>query len=827
MIFEKFTANAKKAIIASYELARNDYHNPDALIEPRHLFAAILLDRQNLAARLLEKLDIDLNQTAEAVLGPRQDNYSNLSYLPSEDYKRILGEAILEAAQLGHVYVGCEHILLSLLKEGSHLPFVQDLEKSGLSYEHIRSEVLGFGSYQPGVFSKQQAPMGEEQANNNSALDYFGRSMNQLASEGKYLPILGRDAEIERLIHILSRQTKNNPILVGEAGVGKTAIIEGFVQRIEACDVPHSLRDLEVIQIDIAAIIAGAKIRGDVEERLLAILNEVQKSKNKVIFIDEVHMIVGSGAAGGSSDVANVLKPYLTSGDMRVIGATTRDEYRKYFEDDAALSRRFQPIFVEELNQDASLAVLKHLQPVFEKYHKVKILPEALQEAVKLSARYISDRYLPDKAIDLIDEAAAKQKIRRDKKAKPSQNLENEMNEVKRDKSIALEEGNVELASNLRSKELELKERITKLNRKSSQPSSRYKVEADDIRDIVAAWTKIPVRSLNSNELKSISNLEQTLTKEIVGQKDALARIASILKRAKLGLQDANRPLASFLFLGPTGVGKTETAKVIAEELFGEAGSLIQVNMSEMMEQHSVSKIIGAPPGYVGYQDGNHLAEQVRQKPYSVVLFDEIEKAHPDLLNIMLQILDEGYVQDSKGRKISFKNTVVIMTSNIGAEAIAEDKVLGFQVFAKAKGEDLEEAYSDMREKVMGELKGYLRPEFINRIDEIIVFRGLNQKDAEEITKLQLDKLNQRLREKHILLKVSSPLLAKIAEDGFSKDYGARNLKRKVQELLENNLAEYLLSSGLVLELEKRQKKQDPLLEISAKSDGDAVKFNS
>lgn len=833
-IFDKFTRNARRVILSSYEIARKDPQNYASLIEPRHLFAAMLYEKTNLAARLLEKLNVDLVKTADAVAGELAETYVKPALLPSEDYKRILGESFFEAAQLGHVYIGSEHILLALMKF-EHLPFVDDLVKSGLSYEQIRDELLSFGSYQPGVFSKSGAPGNNTvhngvtpDGNEPGALDFFGRNMNQLAEEEKYLPILGREKEIERIIHILSRQTKNNPILVGESGVGKTAVIEGLVQRIVKGDVPELFKNVEIIQIDVAAIIAGAKIRGDVEERLLSILNEVQKSPNKIIFIDEIHTIVGSGSAGGGSDIANVLKPYLTGSDLRVIGATTRDEYRRYFEEDGALARRFQPVNIEELDVDSSIQVLKYLRPTFEKYHHVKITDEAIVDAVKLSERYVSDRYLPDKAIDLIDEAAAKKKIIRDQKDSQARTLESDISQIKQDKGKALSDGNLDLAGDLRIEELNLQGKIDRLKKRGQKISLKYKVESEDIRGIISSWTKIPVNSLSVMDVKSIAGMETVLKQRIIGQEDAVIRVAAALKRAKLGLTDASRPLASFLFLGPTGVGKTETAKVIAKEIFGTADALIQINMSEMMEQHSVSKIIGAPPGYVGYQDGNNITEQIRQRPYSVVLFDEIEKAHVDLLNILLQILEEGFVQDSKGRVVSFKNTVIIMTSNIGAESIAQDSVLGFDVNISKKDEEkIEDFYDDMRERVMGDLKDYLRPEFINRVDEIIVYRGLNETDAEKIAKLQIDALNERLREKHILLKVTGPVIAKIAEEGFSKEYGARNVKRKVQEQLENELADYLLAADLVPELQQRQKKKQPLLQLTANLKSDKVMFSA
>jgi len=823
-IFAKFTDNAKKIIVSSYDIARRDPNNYSYEVTPKHLFVSLLVDKKNMAARLLEKLNVDLAKTADAILEGGIGNYASSSFIPTEEYKKILAESFVEAAQLSHVYVGSEHILLAMLRL-IDLPFINDLVKSGLNYGKIREELLSFGSYQPGVFVKSENTKDlEGSAPGNNALEYFGRNMVKLAKEGKYLPILGREKEIARLINILSRQTKNNPILVGEAGVGKTAIIEGLAQRIVSGDVPASFKDVQIIQLDTAAIIAGAKIRGDVEERLLAIIQEVQRSSKNILFIDEIHSIVGGGNVSGGSDIANIIKPYLTNNNLRVVGATTLDEYRKYFEEDSALARRFQPITVQELDVNSSIGVLKFLQNNFETFHKVTISPESIIEAVKLSERYITDRYLPDKAIDLIDEAAAKKKITREKKDNSANILNQDVEQTRQMKDKALQDHNLDLASDLRLQEIILEEELDSVKKKSEQKSKKFKVEVEDIREIVSDWTKIPVSALTASDIKSISGIQTILSEKIIGQDSAITKIGAALKRAKLGIANQLRPLGSFLFLGPTGVGKTESAKVIARELFGSEDALVQVNMSEFMEQHSVSKIIGAPPGYIGYQDGNHLSEKIRRRPYSVVLFDEIEKAHPDVLNILLQVLEEGYLQDSRGRKVNFKNTIIILTSNIGANEIADDKLLGFAVnFSKAEQKEVDDAYEDMRNQVLVELKNYLRPEFINRLDEIIVYRGLSMVDALKIAKLQIEELKLRLQEKHLLLSVDLKLIKRIAEEGFSKEYGARNIRRKIQETLENSIADYLLDSKLLPKLQRRQKQKLGLLDIEAKSDKNGV----
>ncbi len=812
-IFNKFSINAKKVIIQSYDLARKDKDNTKKLIKPKHLFGAILLHKQNFAAKVLEKLKIDLEATAKAILGEESTDTKPFSFHPNEKYRRIIGEAYIEAAQLGHVYVGCEHILLAIMKN-IDLPFVIELKKSGLSYTTIKSKILSMGSYQPGIFTKEPSIDGrnmnqDDEISEPKALNHFGHSMVLKAENNKYFPIIGRKKEQERIMHILSRKTKNNPILVGEAGVGKTAVVQGLAQRIYKGDIPYDFKDMDIIKIDISAIIAGAKIRGDIEERLLTIMKEIKNLKNTVVFIDEIHMIVGAGSVGANAnDVANIMKPFLTEGDLKVIGATTPAEYAKYFEEDAALSRRFQPVMIDEISIEDSIKVLKTISKKLEKFHRIFIPEKVIESAVKLSSRYVLDRFLPDKAIDLIDEAAAKKKISRSGKNKTKEVIEQGIKQLQYQKGDALSVWNIDLASNIREEEVKLRKRLSLEEKKRTKISKKYKITSDDIREIISNWTKIPVTALSLMEIKSITEIENKLSKEIIGQKDAIEKISSALKRAKLGFSIDNRPLASMLFLGPTGVGKTESAKVIARELFGSDKNLIQVNMSEYMEQHSVSKIIGAPPGYVGYSDGNHITEQVRQNPYSVILFDEIEKAHSELINILLQVLEEGEVNDSKGRKVSFKNCVIIMTSNIGAEEIAEDQNLGFDIDVSEKEDaKLEKAYDQMRELVMSELKDVMKPEFINRLDEIIVFRGINKEDVGKIAKLRINEFKKRLKEQFIDLDVTYAVVEYIAKEGYSKEFGARNIKRKVQEIIENSLADFLLEENLVKDIQEKMKK--------------------
>jgi len=862
LVFSRLTKNARKIIVAAYEVARIDANNLTQEIKPKHIFVAVLQNRSTLAARLLEKLNIDLVRTSEAVLGNILTEAVNGSFVPNADFRKLIGEAFLESAALGHVYVGSEHLLLAILHY-ENLQFVEDLADSGLSYDVIKQELLNFGSYQAGVFAQPGAP-GSNVPNNNmndsagdspfggaglnglgglggmpgangfggpanggNALEFFGRNMNEAAKAGEYLPLLGREEEVNRMINILSRRTKNNPILVGEAGVGKTAIVEGFVQKIVKGDVPNSFKDAEVFQVDVAAIIAGAKIRGDVEERIIAIMEELEKSPNRIVFFDEIHMIVGSGSGGGN-DIANVLKPYLTRSDFRIIGATTPDEYRKYFEEDSALARRFQPVTVEELDQPNTIEVLKFLRPKFEDFHRVQITDEVVAAAVKLSARYVADRHLPDKAIDLIDEAAAKRKILRSRQDPGTGHLESSLTEVGKKKDSALDSGDLDMAGKLRLQEVEIGNEIANTNAKNNRISVRYKVQVEDLKQIISNWTKIPVSSLSDFDLKNIVAIDKVIGSKIIGQKDAVQRVSSTLKRVKLGLSSGVRPMASFLFLGPTGIGKTETAKIIAKELFGTEDALIQLNMSEYMEAHSVAKIIGSPPGYVGYQDGKNVAEIVRKRPYSLILFDEIEKAHPDTLNILLQILEEGYLMDSHSRKVPFTNTIVVMTSNIGASQIADDKTLGFDVsFPAEPNQKIEEAFSAMQLRILAELKNHLRPELINRIDEVVVFRGLNKEDMADIVKLQLDYLNQKLLERKLSLSYNAKVVNYLAEEGFSKEFGARNVRRKIQEAVENKLAEFILDSNLAADLHKREKKDLPVLAVAADLDSGKVRFSA
>ncbi|MDD5015977.1 MAG: ATP-dependent Clp protease ATP-binding subunit [Atribacterota bacterium] len=787
---KKLTENAKEVIIQAYTFAKEGGYR---MVLPEHIFLAVLSLDKGLASKFLKSLGIDIDKTIQSIKMkmPKGGRFHENIEL-SDPVKEIIKSAYLLSHEYGHVYVGTEHILLALL-QNKNLEFVKELELAGLDFNSIREKLFEYATYAPGVFMKTQ----QEKEDETAVMNYFGRSLNALNEAGKLMPIIGRDKEIIRLVRILSRQTKNNPILVGEAGVGKTAIVEGLVQRIDKGDVPQALKDLEVYQIDIASIIAGSKVRGDVEQRLLALISEASTSSNKVLFIDEIHMIIGAGATGSdrSMDIANILKPRLTDGSIQVIGATTLAEYRQYFEEDSALSRRFQPIMVDEISVEDGIKILRGVKSRFEEYHGVKILDTAVKAAVYLSNRYITDRFLPDKAIDVVDEAAATEKLKREAMYSTYKGVKDKLKDLSDKKDRAVQEKSFEKAQDIRVEEERIEDEMKEIINKERKLKDReeYKVDEDDIKSVIGEWTGIPLETMTLNEKKSLKNIGRKIQSRIIGQKEAIERITSTLKRARVGISDEKRPMASFLFLGPTGVGKTEMAKSIAKEFFGSEKALFQVDMSEYMEQHSVAKIIGAPPGYVGYQEGGQLTEKVRKKPYSVVLFDEIEKAHPELLNILLQVLEEGHITDSKGRNVNFKNTIIIMTSNIGAEDIGKDKVLGFSVASKE--EKIDEAYEKMRDRLIEDLKKRLRPEFINRIDEVVIFRGLSEDDAERIVQVQIGDLKKRLKSRKVEISVPRDVVKLIAREGFSEEYGARNLKRKVQELIENPLSDVMLEN--------------------------------
>ena len=708
--------------------------------------------------------------------------------------KRVLRAAVIISSKTGYTYVGTEHLLLAILSESDSYA-VAFLEELGVSVERLAQAVSkgmqggaeeGFGG-----FENESAPNGSQKG--GSALDKFGRDLTQAAKNGEIDPVIGREKEIQRVIQILSRRTKNNPVLIGEPGVGKTAVAEGLALEIAKGNVPEILKDKRVVSLDLTGMVAGAKYRGDFEERIKAAIDEVKKSKNTILFIDELHTIVGAGAAEGSADAANILKPSLARGDFQVIGATTLNEYRKYIEKDAALERRFQPVKVGEPTPEQAVQILKGLRDSYEAHHKVKITDEAINAAVTLSSRYIADRYLPDKAIDLIDEGASKVRLASLTSPDNVKELEDEIADYEKEKASAINEQDFERAARLRDEQKELQTKLDDAKKKwqEQQKGNSGEVTAEDIAKIVSEWTGIPVVQLTKEESERLLNMENVLHERVIGQSEAVTAIAKAIRRGRVGLKDPKRPVGSFIFLGPTGVGKTELCKALAEAMFGDENAMLRLDMSEYMEKHTVSKLIGSPPGYVGFEEGGQLTEKVRRKPYSVVLFDEIEKAHPDVFNMLLQILEDGRLTDSQGRTVDFKNTIIIMTSNVGARLITEKQSsLGFN----SENENAEESEKkDIKELVTGELRKVFRPEFLNRVDDIIVFNKLNKDEIKQIAVKMLKTLENRLDKMNIKISFTDNAVSKIADKGFDENYGARPLRRAIQNEIEDPLSEQML----------------------------------
>ncbi len=819
--FARFTLNARKVINRGYSLAVQYKHQT---YEPIHLFLALLQEKDGVIQTVLEKLGIDTDVTAkqfsiELMNKKGINTFDNVEPVFAEITKKIINEGIIVASELGHVYVGSEHLLVAFFKF-EEIDFLNTVKSLGISQEVLKETLMTLNPFPITVGAKDEQ---DELKGYKSSLPYFCVDMNEKSSEGSYPNITGRDKEIKRLIHILSRKTKNNPILVGDAGVGKTAIVEGFVNMLVDKNVPSSFFNKRVLSLDVAGILSGARLRGDVEERIKSVIEEAIADENVIIFIDEIHTIVGAGSVGNkdSLDIANILKPYLTGGELSIIGATTHEEYSKYFEDDAALARRFQSIIVNELDIESSKKVILNIKDDFENFHKIKISAEAVDAAVELTKKFITDRFLPDKAIDVLDEAAATLKIGREIAIEPElSELGEKLINIQKKKNSAIKNKNFELAAKAKQSEDDIIVEIEQIIEGKKKVSKKYaKVVSESlVRDIIYKATQIPmvISDIGSKELK---DLAKNIKKRIVGQDRVVDNVGLIIQKSHLGLNDPKRPLASFLFMGPTGVGKTELAKSLAKELFGSVDLLYQINMSELMEMHSVSKLIGSPPGYVGYQEGGQLTDYVKRKPYSVILFDEIEKAHPDTLNLLLQILDEGELTDSKGVKVNFRNCIIIMTSNIGAEEVSSDNKLGFDVQIEDEEEkEVTQAYEDMKDKIMDELRRSLRPEFLNRIDLIDVFRGLNKKDCLGITQLEVDELKLRLIKAGIIMEVSPEIIEKINNEGYSKEFGGRHIRRKVQEILENGLAKFLLDSNI--------KKKKDLIKVDVNLVKDTVKFS-
>jgi ATP-dependent Clp protease ATP-binding subunit ClpC len=803
-MFERFTERARQVVVLAQEEARTLKHN---YIGTEHILLGLLREEEGLAARVLESLDITVErvraQVVRIVGSGEEVTSGQIPFTPRA--KKVLELALREALSLGHNYIGTEHILLGLVRENEGvaarilLDFDADSEK-------IRNEVIRMlsgpgGRRQSGSGgSGGAAPAGAagEGKKSSKLLDQFGRNLTKLASDGKLDPVVGRENEIERIMQILSRRTKNNPVLIGEPGVGKTAVVEGLAQRITNSDVPELLKGKQIYTLDLAALVAGSKYRGEFEERLKKVMKEITQRGDIILFIDEIHNLVGAGAAEGAIDAASILKPALARGELQTIGATTLDEYRKYLERDSALERRFQQIRVDQPSPEETVQILKGLRDRYEQHHKVEITDEALEAAAELADRYIADRQLPDKAIDLIDEAASRMRIKSMTSPPVYRELEEEIEETRRSKEASIEAQEFEKAANLRDKERQLTTKKRELEEQweagEAEGAERPAIGEEEIADIVSMWTGIPVFKLTEAETAKLMRMEDELHKRVIGQHAAVEVISKAIRRSRAGLKDPKRPTGSFVFLGPSGVGKTELARTLAEFLFGDEDSMIRIDMSEYMEKHAVSRLVGSPPGYIGYDEGGQLTEAVRRKPYCVLLLDEIEKAHPDVFNILLQILEDGRLTDSQGRTVDFRHAIVIMTSNIGASEIARNTPLGFSVGDADSGM----TYDDMKGRVMGELKKVFRPEFLNRIDDVLVFHKLQKDEIKTIVELLLQRIRASLAERELQLELTEEARDLLVEKGWDPSMGARPLRRAIQRYIEDPLADFVLRAELI-----------------------------
>lgn len=787
-MFNRFTERARKVILLAKEEAKRFNHD---YIGTEHILLGLVREGEGVAAAVLasfglspEKIRLEVEKLVQP--GPSTVISGDLPFTPKA--KKVIELAMDEAHSLGHNYVGTEHLLLGLIREGEGVAS-QVLMNLGLELDKVRDEVMNLlGSEIPGY------EMGQKTSHAKTpALDAFGRDLTKMAKDGKLDPVIGRKNEIERVIQILSRRTKNNPVLLGEAGVGKTAIVEGLAQKIIAGDIPEILKDKRLIILDLALMVAGTKYRGQFEERIKAVMDEIKRSEDVIIFIDELHTLIGAGGAEGAIDASNIMKPALSRGEIQCIGATTLDEYRKHIEKDAALERRFQTIMVEPPSVAETIEILKGLRDKYEAHHRVKFTDEAVEAAAKLSDRYISGRYLPDKAIDLIDEAGSRARLSVMTAPPDVKHIEDKMLIVKREKESAVKNQDFEKAAKFRDEERKLKDELNKTKKEWKESKGKFEpqVSEDDIAVIVSKWTGIPIIKLEEKEQDKFLKMEESIHKRVIGQDEAISAIAHAVRRSRAGIKDPRRPIGSFVFLGPTGVGKTLIGRALAEFMFGDEDAVIQIDMSEYMEKFNVSRLVGAPPGYVGYEEGGQLTEKVRRRPYSVVLLDEIEKAHPDVFNLLLQMLEEGRLTDSFGRKVDFKNTVIIMTSNIGAEMLKKQGSIGF----KSQTEDV--TYQSMKERLLDEVKRTFKPEFLNRVDDIIVFRSLTKEDLEHIVELEIKEVESRLKDQNIMIELAKDAKDFLVEKGFDKIFGARPLKRTIQRFLEDPLAEEIIKGNL------------------------------
>ncbi|MBI2973592.1 MAG: ATP-dependent Clp protease ATP-binding subunit [Armatimonadetes bacterium] len=785
-MFERFTERARRVIILAQEEAKRLNHSA---VGTEHILLGIIREGEGVASKVLESLNISPDRVRaeiESAIGRGERTpYEEVAFTPRA--KKVLELALDEARRLGHNYIGTEHLLLGLIREGEGVA-ARVLEAMGADLERVRAQVVY-------LLGEEGTTSYTKQTSKTPTLDEFGRDLTKLARESKLDPVIGREREIERVIQILSRRTKNNPALIGEPGVGKTAITEGLSQRIVRGDVPEVLRNKRVVQLDLAALVAGTKYRGEFEERMKKVMDEIRKAQGEVVlFVDELHTLVGAGAAEGAIDASNILKPALARGELQCIGATTLDEYRKYVERDAALERRFQPILVSEPTVEQTIEILKGLRPRYEAHHGVSIGDDALVAAATLAEKYIADRFLPDKAIDLMDEASSKIRLQASFLPQEVRQAVEKVERVRREKDEAIKQQDFEKAAPLRDKERVLRQKLEELESSWKKEKGRdvSTVTAEDIADIVSSWTGIPVTRLVEEETQRLLHMEESIHQRIVGQEEAVQAVAKAVRRARTGLKDPRRPVGSFIFLGPTGVGKTELARALAEFLFGDENALIRIDMSEYSERHTISRLVGSPPGYVGYEEGGQLTEQVRRRPFSVVLFDEIEKAHPEIFNVLLQILDDGRLTDAQGRTVDFKNAVLIMTSNVGAPILEKEVAIGFR---PVRGEDqaMASAYERMKERITEELRRTFRPEFLNRIDEIIIFRPLTIDQIKAIVDILISRVRRELRGQNMDLELTDAAKELLAKQGFDPTFGARPLRRAIQRLIEDQLSDELL----------------------------------
>lgn len=794
-MFSRFTERARRVLMLAQQEAIRLGHD---YIGTEHLLLGLIHEGEGVAAKALGSLDIDLETVrgqVEQLIGRGQGNGLELSYTPRA--KKVIELAVEEALRLGHNYVGTEHILLGLIEEGDGVA-AQVLLRLGADIQVVRQRVIellgGVSTPGGGQQSNPHAGYAAGGSTNTPLLDQYGRDLNKLAQEGKIDPVIGREQEIERVLQILSRRTKNNPVLIGEPGVGKTAVAEGLAQRIVENKIPEVLRSKRVVSLNMASIVAGAKYRGEFEERLKKIMDEIRQAGNVILFLDELHTLIGAGAAEGAIDAANILKPALARGELQTIGATTLNEYKKYVEKDAALERRFQPVMVGEPSVEDTIKILRGIRDKYEAFHKVQITDEAIESAVTLSHRYISDRFLPDKAIDLMDEAASRARLNALATPPDVTDLEKRLEKIRTEKEAAITVQEFERAAKLRDEEQKLRTELGEKQKEHRQAGGeRIVVSGEDIAQVVAIWTGIPVKKLAEEESERLLKLEEVLHNRVVGQDEAVKAVARAIRRARAGLKDPKRPIGSFIFLGPTGVGKTELARALAEAMFGDENAMIRLDMSEYMEKHTVSRLVGAPPGYVGYEEGGQLTDTVRRKPYSVILLDEIEKAHYDVFNILLQVLEDGRLTDSQGRTVDFKNTVIIMTSNVGAQYLKKDTAsLGFLADEQAETEGA------AKTRVLEECKKVFRPEFLNRVDEVIVFSSLTDKDLNQIVDIMLREVGKRLQDNSLGLDVTEKAKNELVKEGRDYAYGARPLRRAIQKMVEDKIAELMLQRDVL-----------------------------